>query len=223
MNVVVTGASRGLGQEFARQFRDRGDRVFAACRKPKEGEMELDVASPESIARFTTDLAERTDRVDLLLHNAGIPHSGQWEESEGFGTLKLEGLEAVLRTNCLGPLLLTQALLPLLERAERPLVAGVSSLFSSLARRDPFFADNFGYSMSKVSLNMWLRSLAILRRKEGLRTVALDPGWVRTDMGGPHAPLESTEVVAGCLRVLDDLTAEQSGTYLAHDGSTVPW
>ncbi|KAI4264969.1 MAG: hypothetical protein L6R38_009740, partial [Xanthoria sp. 2 TBL-2021] len=107
----------------------------------------------------------------------------------------------------LGPLLLTQALLEPLERADRPIVAGVSSLFSSLERCEEF-PDCLGYSMSKAALNMWLRSLSFLRREQGLRTVILDPGWVRTDMGGADAPLDPVDVVAGCLGVLDGLANE---------------
>ena len=224
--IVVTGASRGLGREFVRQFRAQGDRVIAACRQPAdevaaEGAepRALDVASLASIAAFVQGLD--VPCVDLLLHNAGIPNAGPWEPSESLGHLELDAMERVLRTNCLGPLLLTQALLPRVEAADRPIVAGVSSLFSSLARRNPYFANNFAYSMSKVSLNMWLRSLHFLR--PNVRTVALDPGWVRTDMGGPDAPLDPKNVVAGCLRVLDGLTDEQSGGYLAWNGKPVPW
>ena len=223
--VVVTGASRGLGREFVRGFRARGDRVIAACRQPTEEvaaegaePMVLDVASPASVEAFAQSLD--VPHIDLLLHNAGIPNGGFWAASEGLGALELEAMERVLRTNCLGPLLLTQALLPRIETAERPIVAGVSSLFSSLTRRKAF-ADNFAYSMSKVSLNMWLRSLHFLR--PGVRTVALDPGWARTDMGGPDAPLDPKDVVAGCLRVLGDLTDAQSGGYLSWEGKPVPW
>lgn len=202
--------------------------MFAACRRPNDEiatdgvePLILDVADPASIRRFNAQLEERTDRLDLLVHNAGIPNAGPWEASEGFGTLELEAMEKVIRTNCLGPLLLTQACVGLLEKADRPIVAGISSLFSSFAWRDAFFANNFAYSMSKVSLNMWLRSLAILRPE--ILTLALDPGWVRTDMGGPEAPLAPTEVIEGCLRVLDGLTKERSGEYVAWDGSLVPW
>ncbi|RYG26678.1 SDR family oxidoreductase [bacterium] len=229
-NVVVTGANRGLGRELVRQLRARGDRVFAGCRQPTdevatEGAepMTLDVASQESIARFVEDLKGRTGRIDLLIHNAGIPHAGEWKTSEGYGSLEFEALEKVMRTNGLGPLLLTQACYDLLKGTDRPIVAGITSFFSSLGGRNEFFANNFGYSMSKVSMNMWLRSLALLKKDEGLRTVVLDPGWVKTDMGGPDAPLTPEQVVAGCLDVIDGLTDEQSGTYIAWDGKPLPW
>lgn len=223
--IVVTGANRGLGREFVRQFAARGDRVIAAARKPvDEGEwVTLDVADVDSINAASAKIHELTDRVDVLVNNAGIPHAGEWKDSENFGTLTLDGMESVIRTNCLGPLLFSQALADLLKVGSPSILAGVTSFFSSLGGRPEYFADNFAYSMSKVSMNMWLRSLSFLLREPGVMTVALDPGWARTDMGGPTATDDPVEVVTGLIRVIDGLTPEQSGSYLSWKGETVPW
>lgn len=224
--ILVTGANRGLGRELVRQLQVRGERVLAASRQPIADQHDwipLDLGDPVSIENAVSVIGEKTDRLDILINNAGIPHSGIWEESENFGTLRIEAMERVLRVNALGPLLLSQQLIPLLRNAAPSVLAGVTSYYSSLGDRPTFFANNFGYSMSKVSMNMWLRSVSMLERDAGVMTVALDPGWVRTDMGGPDAPLSPTEVVSGLLRVIDNLTPEQSGTYLSWDGKPVPW
>lgn len=218
-----------MGLEFVRQYTDRGHRVIALARsstaelEKRAAFVQLDLESDDSIDSAAQSVRGLTDQVDVLINNAGIAHGGVWEQSENLGTLTRDAMDRVIRVNTLGPLLFTQALLPELKRPERSVIAGVSSYFSSLSGRSDFFANNFGYSMSKVSLNMWLRSLSILLANDGVLTVALDPGWVRTDMGGPDGFLSAQEAVAGMIRVIDGLSPEQSGTYLAHDGNSVPW
>lgn len=203
--------------------------MIAACRASSPeldalniDRVTLDLASEISIADCRSKIEGLTSGLDVIIHNAGVPNSGTWSDSEGFGTLRQDAILQVLSVNAVGPLLLTQALMPLL-RGERPVVASVTSSFSSLTLRDPFFANNFAYSASKVSLNMFMRSLAILLKEQGILTVSLDPGWVRTRMGGPEAPTLPEDSVAGMLKIIDELSSERSGGYFGFWGEPVPW
>lgn len=186
--------------------------------------VELDLADDASISAAAEKIIAIAPRIDVLLNNAGVPHGGVWKDSENFGTLEIAAMERVIRANTLGPLVFSQKLIePLKAAAPGSILAGVTSFFSSLGGRPDYFANNFGYSMSKVSMNMWLRTLHFILKDVGVRTVTLDPGWVKTDMGGKDAPLEPKDVCAGIIRVLENLTPEQSGSYISWEGKTVPW
>lgn len=227
--VLVTGASRGLGLEFVRQFSARGDQVIAASRKPTEeihglaSWIELELESSESVTAAIASVFEKTNRLDLLINNAGIAHCGEWEKSEKLGALKLESMEKVLRVNALAPLIFTQGLLPLLKSGSPSTIVGVSSFFGSIGGRTADFSNNFGYSMSKAAMNMWLKSMSFLLQGDLVKTAVLNPGWVRTDMGGPNGFLSPEEAVAGLIKVIDSLTNEQSGSHLDFNGQPVPW
>lgn len=236
-HALVTGASRGLGLEFVRQLLATGARVVAACRQPGKatalnalaGEypgrlhvLPLDVASPRSQAELARELplvlGERDDgapgRLDLLLNNAGVLHSG-----ERFGSLTAANFEDSFRTNALGPLLLAQALEPLLADGAR--IANLSSRLGSIALTTRFGSPS--YDMSKAALNMATVLLSHALAGRGIRVVAISPGWVRTDMGGSDAEVEPAEAVAGMLRVIDGLGPGDSGRFLDWRGDPVDW
>lgn len=183
----------------------------------------MDLGDEGSIAEARRQIGVITDRIEVLVNNAGVPHGGVWEESENLGTLTQGGLMEVLKVNAVGPLLFTQACLDLLREGDVPRVAFVSSLFSQIGPRPEHFANNFGYSASKASLNLFAKSLAILLAKDGVRAVAVDPGWVRTDMGGPHADLSIKESVTGMVDVIDGLTEDQNGAYVSWRGETLAY
>ena len=234
---LVTGANRGLGLEFVRQLLGRGARVVAACRQPGRatalnllaGEypgrlhvLPLDVAAARSREELVRELplVLGEDRLDLLVNNAGVLHGG-----ERFGQVAEADLDTSLRTNAIGPFLLTQALAPLLADGEgdRPgaVVANLSSEIGSLARCQEFRTPS--YAMGKAAQNMGTVLLARALAPRGIRVVALHPGWVRTDMGGPKASLAPEAAVAALLRVLDGLRPRDSGVFLDPDGKTLPW
>lgn len=234
---LVTGANRGLGLEFVRQLLARGARVVAACRQPGRasalnllaGEypgrlhvLPLDVAAARSRDELVRELplVLGEDRLDLLVNNAGVLHGG-----ERFGQVAESDLDTSLRTNAVGPFLLTQALAPLLADGEggRPgaVVANLSSEIGSLARRQEFRTPS--YAMGKAAQNMGTVLLAKALAPRGIRVVALHPGWVRTDMGGPQATLAADAAVAALLRVLDGLRPQDSGVFLDPEGQALPW
>ena len=230
-NCLISGANRGIGLEFTRQLLARGEHVIAACRHPGKatalnalaGEhpgrlhvLPLDVADPKSRASLVHDLplVLGDDRLDLLVNNAGVLHSG-----ERFGHVEAAILEDSFRTNAIGPFLLAQALAPLL--ADGAVVANLSSILGSIASTQRFGTPS--YAMSKAAQNMATRLLAHALAPRGIVVVALHPGWVQTDMGGDGAQVAPTDAVAGLLRTIDGLTADDSGGYRDWQGGTLPW
>lgn len=235
---LVTGANRGLGLEFVRQLLARGDHVVAACRQPGRasalnalvGEhpgrlhmLPLDVAQSRSHAELARELpltvegdeaARSTSRIDLLINNAGVLHSG-----EAFGHVSQANLEDSLRTNATGPFLLTQALAS--QLADGGTVANLSSGLGSISGVNGFGTPS--YAISKAALNMATSQLARAMEPRGIVVLALSPGWVRTDMGGNNAQIEPPEAVAGLLAVIDRAGPGDSGRFLDYRGDPVAW
>ena len=233
---LVTGANRGLGLEFVRQLLASGGHVVAACRHPGKatalntlaGEhpgrlhvLPLDVASEKSRAELARELplvlgddGERPGRLDLLINNAGVLHSG-----ERWGHLEEATLEDSVRTNAFGPLLLAQALAP--QLADGATVANLSSMMASLSTRTEFRAPS--YCISKAAQNMATVLLAKALAPRDIKVVALSPGWVQTDMGGDGAEISAAQSAAGLLQVIAALTPAQSGAFLDWQGRELSW
>jgi NAD(P)-dependent dehydrogenase (short-subunit alcohol dehydrogenase family) len=221
--VLITGANRGLGYEFARQYATAGWRVIGTARKPTEAAelaelgarvMELDVASPASIERFAAELGEA--QIDLLINNAGIfPRFATLAETD------FEDVERMLAVNTIGPMRVTRALLPNLRRGTGKTIVSISSGLGSIANNDE--GRFYGYRESKAGLNMFTRSLAAELEDEGFSCVVMSPGWVQTDMGGPNATLTPEQSIRGMRKVITGLTPAVSGTFWNHDGERLPW
>ena len=231
-HALVTGANRGLGLEFVRQLLAAGEHVVATCRRPGRATalntlagghpgrlhvLPLDVADAKSHAELARELPlvlGADGRLDLLVNNAGVLHSG-----ERFGSLTAANFEDSFRTNATGPLLLTQALAPLLADGAR--VLNLSSQLGSIAGPRRFGTPS--YNLSKAAQNMATVLLAHALAGRGIVVVALHPGWVQTDMGGTGADLPATEAAAGLLRVAADLGPEDSGRFLDWRGRVLDW
>ena len=229
--VLVTGANRGLGLEFTRQLLARGDRVYATCRHPGKAleltslagahpghlhVLPLDLDKERSIAELVRETAALTDALDVLINNAGVLVSG-----ERFGALAAKALEDTFASNVTGPLLLTQALFPLLEKGKNSRVMNLSSRLGSIAGSGGFGTPS--YAISKAALNMATRQLAAALTPHHITVFCVSPGWVRTDMGGASAPLTPADSVAKLLGVLDAAKAVDAGRFLDNDGSDIPW
>ncbi|QIL19581.1 SDR family oxidoreductase [Thermomonas sp. HDW16] len=231
-NVLISGANRGIGLEFARQLLASGDYVIAACRHPGKatalnglaGEypgrlhvLPLDVAEPKSRASLAHDLPlvlGDEGRIDLLVNNAGVLHSG-----ERFGHIEQAILEDSLRTNAIGPFLLAQALAPLLADGAR--IANISSQLGSIGNTTRFGTPS--YDISKAAQNMASVLLARALEERDIVVLALHPGWVQTEMGGANAQVAPTDAVTGLLQVIDTATSTQSGSFLDWRGQPLPW
>jgi NAD(P)-dependent dehydrogenase (short-subunit alcohol dehydrogenase family) len=225
---VVTGAGRGLGLEFARQLVARGFRVLGTVRGAAPALEEvgatplpLDVSDTGSIASLGARVGEHTQRVDLLINNAGINSRGVpvAQGNVRFGELEPEGILAMVRVNAIAPVLVAQALAPRLAPDAK--VVSVSSWLGSIANKSS--GGNYGYCASKTTLNMLARALAFDLAPRGITSVVVNPGWVSTDMGGAKAKLTPAQSVAGLLGVIDTLTVADAGKFLQWDGTEHPW
>ncbi|MEZ4400643.1 MAG: SDR family oxidoreductase [Kofleriaceae bacterium] len=219
---VVTGANRGIGRELVRQLEARGDAVVAIVRNPDSlapapGRRVLgcDVADGAQVAALAAALAD--DAIDVLVNNAGVwPDDGQ-----ALGGLDFDALAHSFAVNALGPLRVTEALVPALRRGRGPRVVHLSSGMASIA--DNTSGGWYGYRMAKAALNMAARSLARDLAGAGIAVAALDPGWVQTDMGGANAPTTVGASVAGLLAQIDGLALATSGRFLHWRGGETPW
>ncbi len=226
--ILITGANRGIGLALTREYLTRGQAVYAACRRVDEafeltklaqhphGQLnivELDVADDASPVRAAQTISRRTAAIDILINNAGR------------GDLKDGSLEALdpsamlglLNVNTVGPLRVTKAMLPLLQKSAGAKVVNISSGLGGIGGISS--CQSLAYGPSKAALNHLTRSLAFELRPRNIIVAAVSPGWVRTDMGGPNAPLSPEESAAGLARVIDRLAMADTSAWFNHDGT----
>lgn len=229
MRYLVTGANRGIGLEFARQLVARGDTVLATARRP-EAAKELQALAGESPDRLTVRALDVTDAdsvaalrraldgvtLDVLLNNAGVG-----SESGALGELDFDAIRRTMEVNAYGPLRVVEAALPALLRGHARRIVNVTSKMGSIA--DNGSGGAYGYRMAKVALNMATRSLARDLADQGVVAFVIHPGWVKTDMGGPHALIGTQQSVESMLRVIDDAGPERSGRFWEWNGKEIPW
>jgi NAD(P)-dependent dehydrogenase (short-subunit alcohol dehydrogenase family) len=221
--VLITGANRGLGLELARQYSAAGWQVIGTARSPAEADelqqtgvqvLQLDVTNQESVDRLANELRNRP--IDMLINNAGIlPMMSKIPD------INFDVVNQILAVNTLGPMRVTQALLPNLKRGKVKKIVNITSNLGSIDENtDGGF---YGYRESKAALNMFTRTLAAELRPAGFICIVLNPGWVQTDMGGPSAPLQPPESVQGMRKVIDKLAPDDNGTFWSHDGTQMAW
>ncbi len=229
--VLITGANRGIGLEFTRQYVADGWRVFACSRHPNKADAlaklagqypslltlhALDVADHAQIERLGQMLAH--EAIDLLINNAGVlPDS----DKENFGHTGYEAWMQTLRINTMAPLKMVETFTPQIARSGLKTIVTITSKMGSIA-------DNSGggyylYRSSKAAVNIVVKSLSIDLKSQGIKAVVLHPGWVKTDMGGPSAMITPEQSVSGMRKVISNLTAEDSGKFFAYDGQAIPW
>ena len=235
-NILVTGASRGIGLEFSRQYLHKGHRVFAASRKP-ENSLELqhlksqyhdhlvihalDVSDEESRHNLFQALKMQTEKLDILINNAGII-AGNEEFEYPFGSLKQEDILRTLLVNCVSPLMLTENVFPLLSESAQSIVINITSDNGSISMRNS--CGKYGYCASKASLNMVTKILSKELQRNEIIVIALHPGWVKTSMTkNENAPLEPFESIKGMMQVIESLEMKDSGKFLDWKGNEIPW
>jgi NAD(P)-dependent dehydrogenase (short-subunit alcohol dehydrogenase family) len=221
--VLITGAGRGLGYEFARQYAADGWKVIGTVRsaKAKAALAKLRVEAPiadvtegKSIARLAQDL--KGTPIDVLVCNAGI----YGPRRQTFGKLDYAAWETVLGVNVLGATAVAEALLENVAASDRRIMVMMSSRLGSIAESR---GGDYLYASSKAALNMIAKALSVTLAKRGITVVSVVPGWVRTDMGGKSAPLTPETSVRGLRKVIAGLSLEKSGGFFSYDGSAVPW
>jgi len=228
--ILVTGADRGIGLGFVRDYLESGRQVVATSRRPvPTNELAalreehagrllvicLDVAKETSITRFADDVRALGITFGTLISNAGVT------VEESFGEWTARTFTTNFLVNTVGPALLVQALDPFLEEGAKlvQISSGMGSIEWNINPENGLDA----YAVSKCGLNILSRRLAEKLRPRGIVVCSLNPGWVRTAMGGPDAPASVREAVREMITIIDKIGMDDSGSFLASDGSTIPW
>lgn len=228
--VLITGANRGIGLEFARQYADAGDRVIAVARRPDAaralraladnsgGRVSVhagDVASDDSIRALKAAVGEAP--IDIVIANAGVMGPERQHRPDG---LDFDGWLQTLSTNTLGPVRTAEAFLPNLKAGKgKRLIAITSGMGSTADTGGGYLA----YRSSKAALNNAWRNLAIALRGDGIVCVVMSPGWVKTDMGGAGAGLSPQQSVSALRRQIEGFGPKDSGRFADVKGGDIAW
>ena len=230
---LITGANRGLGLGLTRAYLDDGWSVIAVARQPLPEGLEtehqgLEVHRCNLVDDGDLDLLARNmsgRTIDVLINNAGrmakAPGADDAEGQQGFGHFDRALWREVFEINLFTPMRLSELLVDSVARAPRGRIVTLSSMLGSMAMND--FGGLYAYRASKAGVNAIMKSMAIDLAERGVIAIALHPGWVRTDMGGPEAPLDVETSIRGIRSVIDGLRPQDSGEFLSWDGSKLPW
>ncbi|MEM9014403.1 MAG: SDR family oxidoreductase [Pseudomonadota bacterium] len=222
-SVLITGANRGIGLEFVRQYAKDGWRVIACCRRPDvanelhaiTGDLHiegLDVAVPDAVRRLGSSII---DPLDIVVANAGIGG----KDAGGLGDNNYEIWKEVLAVNLIGVVATFDAFLPQL-RAAKGKFAAISSNLGSIERANGYAP---AYSTSKAALNMAIKALAVAAEPTGVAAAPFHPGWVRTDMGGVDAAISTAQSVSGLRARIAEMKPNLSPVLTGYDGEVIPW
>lgn len=228
--VLVTGANRGLGLEFARQYAADGWKVYAACRDPDAARELAQVAAQRGgairvLALEVTDTASvraaaqslAGEAIDLLINNAGVGSP----KKQRLGSLDYAAWARVLDVNTLGPMRVVEAFLDSVAKGGDRKIVTLTSAMGSIA--DNGSGGSYAYRSSKAAVNIVMKSLSIDLAPRGITCIVVHPGWVRTDMGGPDGKLTSTQSVMALRGLIAGLKPEDTGRFFNYDGKTYPW
>lgn len=218
-NIIVTGANRGIGLSLAKIYLARGDRVFAVCRHTSSALNQsgaeviegVDVCKPETLRLLKQAIGNI--QVDVLINNAGILHS------ESLGEINYDDISQQLAVNAIGPLRVTEFLLPYLSSGAK--LGLVTSRMGSMA--DNGSGGYYGYRMSKAALNAAGKSLANDLKARGISVAVLHPGFVQTDMVNNSGDISADTAAERLSNRLDELNLDNSGTFWHSNGEVLPW
>ncbi|MEO7623252.1 MAG: SDR family oxidoreductase [Gallionella sp.] len=228
---LITGANRGIGLEFVRQYAADGWRVLACSRHPEKSTAlnKLAAQSPELIKIHALDVADpaqidqlgqalATESIDLLLNNAGIyPDS----DKNDFGHTDYAEWMQAFRINTMAPLKMAETFAPHIARSKQKTIVTITIKMGSIS--DNSSGGSYLYRSSKAAVNMVIKSLAIDLKPNGITAVVFHHGWVKTDMGGPSAMISAEKSVSGIRNMIAKLTLADSGKFFAYDGAEIPW
>jgi len=227
--VLVTGANRGIGLEFVRQYANDGARVIACARRPNDATEllelagtangriavhELDVASAASVTNLAAELGLQP--IDILINNAGV-YGGTHQQ---LGDIDYDTWMRTLSVNALGPVRVTEALRPNLTKGREKKIVAITSAMGSTAQHD---GAALIYRSSKAALNNAMRGLAKALKADGMTVALIHPGWVKTHMGGKNATLTPEVSVTAMRRIISTLSPSDNGRYINYTGTEIPW
>jgi NAD(P)-dependent dehydrogenase (short-subunit alcohol dehydrogenase family) len=228
--ILITGANRGIGLALSTVFARNGWQVIACCRKPEratalsalraasEGRLkihQLEVTDDSQLERLRKELEGIA--IDVLVNNAGI----KGPDRQDFGFLDESWWIETFRVNTIAPYKISRALLDNVLLSRRRVIASITSQMGSLG--DNHSGGSYVYRTTKAAMNMVMKSLSIDLQEKGVTAVAFHPGWVRTDMGGPEAPLSPEQSAEGLFKTLLSLNPGNNGQFLIYLGEPLPW
>ncbi len=231
MNIVITGASRGIGFSLAETFLKEGHHVLGSARKKQaEGLATLhnryskaftpfvvDVTDPSSITAAQTHIEQAIPSLDILINNAGVYLQ---KDTLSFDQVNPDVILATFEANALGSFRFSQAMHPLLKKADHPKICNISSIIGSIAFQS--HAHEYAYTTSKAALNMLTRLMQLQLKSDGIAVLAMHPGWVKTDMGGSQAPLSPAQSAQG---IQDQILAWKNDDhpFIDYTGKRLDW
>ena len=220
--VLITGAARGLGLEFVKQYAARGWKVHACARSPESlkevaGDIhlhKLEVTDYGAVKALASEL--KGEAIDVLICNAGVSGS----EAGELGRIDPKVWRDTFEVNALAPLMMAEAFVEQVAASKDRKLIAISSRLGSITHND---GARYAYRASKTALNMEWQSLSKDTAAKGLICVVLHPGWVQTDMGGQAATLTIAQSVPSMVKVIDGLKPADNGRFLNYDGTELPW
>ena len=223
-NILIIGANRGLGLEFAKQYSNKNHNVFATTRNNSASQelneiknsniFELDLNSDESLNKFVNEISPQ--KIDILIHNAGIFRDEQLEQD-----LDINAWMNEMRINAVIPIILARKLKANIQMAKDKKIVFISSQMGSID--DNYSGRFYFYRSSKSALNSAAKSLSIDWKEDGISILIIHPGWVKTDMGGNNANLEISDSISQMIKVIDDMTLSNSGSFVNYAGKKLEW
>lgn len=226
---LITGANRGIGLEFVRQYAAEGWRILACSRQPEKSDTLNAMAAryPEQITVHPLDVADHAqietlalsltnESIDLLVNNAGI-----YTATHKNDNIDYEAWTHAFLVNTMAPLKMAQTFATQIARSNQKVIVTISSKMGSI--EDNSGGGSYIYRSSKAAVNMVVKSLSIDLKPTGVIAVVFHPGWVQTEMGGPNALISTTQSVSGMRHVISQLTLADSGKFIAYDGEIIPW
>lgn len=229
--LLITGANRGIGLEFCKQYAAAGWRVLACCRDPRKAEAlnKLAARYPDLIELYALDVTNHAqieqlaralsdEAIDLLINNAGVYPAA---DKRGFGHTNYAEWMAAFNINAMAPLKMAEAFAEQIARSKLKLIVTITSKMGSID--DNTSGGSYLYRSSKAAANMVVKSLAVDLKEKGITSVAFNPGWVKTDMGVPNAMIPVEQSVSDMRKVIAGLTLADTGKFIGHDGREIPW
>ena len=236
--ILITGSSRGIGLEFARQYAEAGARVIATCRQPDQAEElqllaqeqgrhivvePLDVGEQESVLALARKY--KGEPIDILINNAGVigprdPNKAKLHE-QFFGSLNYEAWSDVMNINTFGPLRIAEAFIENVTQSNEKKIVMISSTIGSIVESSDIPV--FLYSTSKAALNKATNLMAGVLKDRDVIAAAFCPGHVKTELGGDGAALEPEASVAGLRALIAKLSLKDSGTFTRYNGEPISW
>ena len=231
MTVFITGTDKGLGRALLNTFLVHGYHVFAGRFDSNTSYSEsramggdsmaiipLDVTSPDSVHQAKEIVVSQTDALDIIINNAGIIHMHHDQPLE---QINIEEIPAIMDVNAYGPLRVTQAFLPLLRNGSGKLLVNISSEAARL--EECKYSDRIGYCMSKASVNIQSKVLQNYLAPEGIKVLAVHPGWMQTDMGGPEADVPPIESARGVYELSRQTWEIDGPIFVNYVGKPMKW